>query len=130
MPEVIGFYTEKERLAKIKKEKTRLNKSLKLMGEDAKKVLGNLIDEAAFMAVMLDEARKIIARDGLIEQYQNGQHQKGMKKSSAVEVYDKMANTYTKIIKTICDYLPEDAASDPAEEILNFTIGGPYGGKR
>jgi regulator of replication initiation timing len=119
----VGIYTETERLRKIKKEKSRLNKSLKMMDGDAKKVLENLINEAAFIAVALEEARKIISRDGLIETYQNGQNQRGMKKSSAVEIYDKLANTYVKIITKICEFLPDDAESDPAEELINYTMG-------
>lgn len=119
----VGIYTEKERLAKIKREKTRLTKSLKLVDGDAKKVIENLINEAAFIAVMLEESRKIISRDGLIEPYQNGKNQKGYKKSSAVEIYDKFANTYVKVITKLCDFLPEDADADPAEEIMAYTLG-------
>ena len=67
----------------------------------------SLIDDAAFMAVTLDELRKIIARDGPVERYQNGENQKGLKKSAAVEAYDKMVNTYTKVTKQLVDMLPK-----------------------
>ena len=45
-----------------------------------KKTVEKLIEDAAFMAVTLEETRQIIARDGVIEVYQNGENQKGIKK--------------------------------------------------
>jgi transcription elongation factor Elf1 len=114
------IYTEKERSKKIKTEQTRLDKIFKDLDCDAKGTIKKLISEAAFMAVTLEETRLIIARDGIIEEYQNGANQKGLKKSSAVEVYDRMINTYAKIIKQLCDALPNDKKSVVAEEIKKF----------
>ena len=117
------IYTEFERSKKIKTETKRMEKIFKDMPEAEKSTLKKLIHEAAFMAVTLEETRLIIARDGIIESYQNGQNQKGLKKSSAVEVYDKMVNTYSKVIKQLCEVLPEDKKIDPGEEIMAFVTG-------
>lgn len=114
------IYTEKERNKKIKTEQTRLDKIFKDLDCDTKGTIKKLISEAAFMAVTLEETRLIIARDGIVEEYQNGANQKGLKKSSAVEVYDRMINTYAKIIKQLCDAHPNDKKSVVAEEIKKF----------
>jgi hypothetical protein len=120
-----GIYTEIERNKLIKKEFKRLSEFFNSLAEDKKVVLLNLFNEAAFMGVTLEETRKLIARDGVIEEYQNGANQKGIKKSAAVEVYDKMMNTYSKIIKQICDSLPEgNNSGQSAEEIMQFMIKG------
>lgn len=124
MPIFQGVYREEERLLLIKREKNRIRKIFKELQPDRKKLAEKLIENAAFSAVMLDEASKIIARDGIVEEYQNGANQQGVKKSSAVEVYDKALNTYSKIIKQLCDMLPEEAAADPAEELLKFVSSG------
>ena len=90
----------------------------------------SLINDAAFQRVTLEETREIIQRDGIIEEYQNGANQKGIKKSAAVEVYDKMVNTYAKVIKQLCDLLPEkvvfdanEQEEDPAEELMSYVAG-------
>lgn len=118
-----SIYTEKQRIDAIKKEQRRLQKVLQSLSGDKEIAIKKLIEDAAFLAVTLEETRKIINRDGIIEEYQNGANQKGKKKSSAVEVYDKFLNTYIKVVKQICDSLPDCQASDPAEEIMSFVAG-------
>lgn len=132
MSESIQIYSEKQRISKIKKEKKRLGEIFKNIETTKLKLVEKLIDEAAFQSVTLEETREIIRRDGVIEEYQNGANQKGIKKSSAVEVYDKMVNTYSRIIKQLCDLLPwrveqndddEEKEGDPAEEMLRYVAG-------
>jgi len=131
MAQFVQIFTDKQRKTKIKKEQKRLEEILKNIDTSKKKTVEKLIDDAAFMAVTLEETRQIIARDGVIETYQNGENQKGVKKSSAVEVYDKMLNTYSKVIKQLCDLIPErvifepdeNPEDDPAEELLAFVNG-------
>lgn len=119
-----GVYNEEKRKRLIKKELKRLSPLLDVIDINRKRAFEKLMNDAAFMAVTLEEARAIINRDGIIEGYQNGQNQYGYKKSSAVEVYDKMINTYSKIVKQMCDALPEIvSAEDPGEEIMKFVTG-------
>ena len=108
-----GIYTPLERDAMIKKELKRLGKISKELDESKRAVFEKLINEAAFLAVTLEETHLIIVRDGVIEECQNGANQRGLKKSSAVEVYDKSINTYAKIIDQINRLLPDNKATDP-----------------
>lgn len=125
MAEFKGIYTEEERNKRINKEFKRLSKFTDNLPEDKKVVLLNLFNEAAFMAVTLEETRKLISRDGVVETYQNGANQHGVKKSAAVEVYDKMMNTYSKVVKQICDALPEgNTSNQSAEELMSFMLKG------
>ncbi len=123
------IWTDKQRKTKINRELKRLQKIYENIETSRKKTVEKLINDAAFMAVTLEEIRLVIQRDGVVETYQNGENQKGVKKSSAVEVYDKMVNTYSKVIKQLCDLLPEKVVwdepeeEDPAEELLKFTNG-------
>ena len=121
MDENRGIYTEKERDKLIKAELKRLNGIFSDIDERRRKTVTKLIENAAFLFMALDELQKIIKRDGYIETYQNGANQKGLKKSSAVETYDKYLNSYSKIIKQLCDLLPQGALKeDPASEILKY----------
>ena len=131
MAEFTQIYSDKQRKTKIKKEQKRLQEIFKNLDTNKKKGVEKLIEDAAFMAVTLEETRQIIARDGIVETYQNGANQTGVKKSSAVEVYDKMVNTYSRVVKQLVDLIPErvifdteeDEEDDPAEELLAFVNG-------
>ena len=131
MDENVQIYSEKQRKAKIKKEKKRLEEIFENIETNRSKLVESLIADAAFQRVTLEETREIISRDGVIEVYQNGANQRGIKKSSAFEVYDKMVNTYSKIIKQLCDLLPEKVVwndpeqeeEDPAEELMAYVAG-------
>lgn len=119
-----GIYTMKERNDLIKKEYRRLEKGLKDLDESKQITLKKLINDAAFMGITLEEARLIIIRDGIIEEYQNGANQYGVKKSAAVEVYDKMVNTYAKVVDQINKAMPEGKGIDASEEIMKYAFGG------
>lgn len=128
-----SIYTDKQRKTKIKKEQQRLESIFENIETNKRKTVEKLIENAAFMAVTLEETRQIVARDGVVEAYQNGENQKGVKKSAAVEVYDKMVNTYSKVIKQLCDLMPvqiilnkEEEKDSPEKEIMDFIKGG-YG---
>ena len=130
MAEFEQIYSDKQRKTKIKKEQKRLQDIFKNLDTSKKKTVEKLIEDAAFMAVTLEETRQIIARDGIVETYQNGANQTGVKKSSAVEVYDKMVNTYSRVVKQLTDLIPErvifdpeEEEDDPAEELMAFGIG-------
>lgn len=125
------IYSPKARKDKINKEKKRLNEIFKTMETARLKLVESLLNDAAFMRITIEETREIINRDGVIEEYQNGANQKGIKKSAAVEVYDKMVNTYSKIVKQLCDLLPEKVVweeyegeeEDPKEELMAYIEG-------
>lgn len=131
MAEFTQIYSDKQRKSKIKKEQKRLQELFKNLDTNKKKGVEKLIEDAAFMAVTLEETRHIISRDGIVETYQNGANQTGVKKSSAVEVYDKMVNTYSRVVKQLIDLIPERVVidkkeeddDDPAEELLAFVNG-------
>ena len=130
MAEFEQIYSDKQRKTKIKKEQKRLQDIFKNLDTSKKKTVEKLIEDAAFMAVTLEETRQIIARDGIVETYQNGANQTGVKKSSAVEVYDKMVNTYSRVVKQLTDLIPErvifepeEEEYDPAEELMAFVNG-------
>lgn len=121
MKEVRGIYTEEERIDLRNKELKRLRKIFKNLPKEQLDTAVGLIEHAAFHRVMLDELSQIIARDGMIESYQNGENQKGIKKSAAVDSYDKAVGTYSKIIKQLTEILKDASdGSAPGAELLAF----------
>ena len=67
-----------------------------------------MIEEAAFMAVSLAELQEKINEKGYTEEYQNGANQKGVKKSSEVEIYNTMIKNYMAVVKQLTDLIPKE----------------------
>jgi hypothetical protein len=96
---------DKEEL--IKKEVAKLTKIFKNLSTGTKNSITNLINEAAFMSVSLSELRAIINKKGYIEEYQNGENQKGIKKAAEVDIYNSLIKHYMAIMKQLLDLLPK-----------------------
>jgi len=92
----------------VKKEYKKLSGIYTRLDTKMKKVVDPLLREAAFMAASLYELRQIINEKGYTEAYQNGANQKGIKKSSEVEIYNTMIKNYSAIMKQLTDLLPKD----------------------
>ena len=92
----------------VKKEYKKLSGIYTRLDTKMKKVVDPLLREAAFMAASLYELRQIINEKGYTEAYQNGANQKGIKKSSEVEIYNTMFKNYSAIMKQLTDLLPKD----------------------
>ena len=92
---------------RIKREREKFAEVFAKMDENKRKTAEKLMDNAAFMAVTLEDLRDSINENGCVSEYQNGENQFGTKKSPEVEVYNTMIKNYTTVIKTLCDLLPE-----------------------
>lgn len=92
---------------RINKEIRRLKRIFKKMDDDTKKVTQSLVENAAFMAVTLEDLQETINREGVVSEYQNGANQWGTKKSPEVEVYNTMIKHYMSIVKQLTDLLPD-----------------------
>ncbi|NLI22274.1 MAG: hypothetical protein GX418_12120 [Clostridiales bacterium] len=91
---------------RIKKEKRRLNGIFRDLDANKKKTVKSLIDNAAFMAIALEDLQEIISRDGYTEEYQNGQNQKGMKETAEVKTHMAMTKNHAMVIKLLADLTP------------------------
>ena len=91
---------------RIKKELDRLNEIYKDLPEDTYAVLQPLIENAAFMAVTLQDLQEQIKRDGPIEEYRNGNTQYGKKQASALMAYNNTLRNYNNTIKVLSSKMP------------------------
>lgn len=102
-----------------KSEKDKLNKIIKDIPEDKKKLVEGLIADASFMAEQLEYLRGYVAEHGWSEHYQNGANQHGKKTSVEADMYVKVQKSYSSVIRQLSDYLPaEKSAKD--DELLEF----------
>ena len=104
----------------IKKEITRLNKLFKDLEDNKKKLAKNLIENAAFMSIALEDLKKDIVKYGVKETYVNGKDQYGFKESVESKTYNTMIKNYMNIIKQLNDMLPEKKKIDEKDEFDKF----------
>ena len=76
-----------------------------------------LIQNACFMRVALDDLQEIIAEQGPVEAYQNGQYQSGVKQSAALQSYNSTMKVYAAVIKNLFGLLPK-MKRPPVEVVL------------
>lgn len=112
---------DKEEL--IKKEVSKLTRTFKSLSTGTKSSITNLINEAAFMSVSLSELRAIINKKGYIEEYQNGENQKGIKKAAEVDIYNSLIKHYMAIMKQLLDLLPKTEVVVAENIISKFSSG-------
>ena len=98
---------------RINKELKRLQEKFTLADANQQDVIGPLLQNAAFMAITLEDLQAIINRDGPVDVYQNGANQYGTKPSAAAQTYNNLAKTYAGIIKTLSGLLPPEKKPAP-----------------
>ena len=78
------------------------------LSEDELSVITPLIQNASFMHVTLEDLQKIIAEQGPIEEYKNGENQFGQKQSAALQSYNALVKNFASVIKTLFSLLPKE----------------------
>lgn len=96
-------------------EYSRLMAIFKNAPKDKLGLSRKLISRAAFLAVTIDRLEKDIAENGYEDEYQNGEFQKGKKKSAAAELHV----TYTKNLLAVMKQL---------HDMIDVPGGAPTGG--
>lgn len=98
----------------------KTKKAVAAMPDGAKKeLLTNLIRKAEFIHGELGKLQKVIGEKGWVEEYQNGEHQRGQKKSSEGDTYNQLIKNYAMLMRQILDTLPPDTPAE--DEFEQFT---------
>lgn len=110
---------------RYKRVREELDEIFSELDEKTQKITVKLLDNAAFMALKLEDLQAEINQNGMVTEYQNGANQFGTKKSPEVEVYLSMIKNYTAIVNTLMNALPDDSsAGSAANGLLDFISRG------
>lgn len=113
---------------RYKRVREELDEIFSELDEKTQKITVKLLDNAAFMALKLEDLQAEINKNGMVTEYQNGANQFGTKKSPEVEVYLSMVKNYTAIVNTLMNALPDgSSAGSAANNLLDFIQGGKHG---
>lgn len=119
--EVSNDSEKKARERRIKKEKSRLYRILCVKKSDAPpklKAAEGLIDHVAFMLIHMQDLQDEINAKGCTEPYQNGENQRGIKKSAAFNAYTSTIKNYMTAIKQLADLAPDGTNTDELDAFL------------
>lgn len=103
---------------RIKRAREELSEVFCQLEDSRQKTIAKLLDNAAFMAVQLEDLREQIGKNGVVSEYRNGENQYGTKKSPETETYLSMIKNYTQIINSLCSMLPD--GNQAANTLLEF----------
>lgn len=113
-----------EKIKRIKKEKSRLRRTLKEVDESKKKAVESAIDDVAFMAVTMEDLRENIIRDGTTVEYKNGENQFGTKQSPDAQLYLQFSQKHTQAMKILLDCMPKTEKPVKKDDGFNDFVMG------
>lgn len=92
---------------RIKEEFERISKWFIDMNENERAVIDPIMQNSAFMKITLDDLQEVINAEGVVDHYQNGANQFGMKQSATLQSYNALVKNYAAVNKTLFSCLPK-----------------------
>ncbi|WP_422487129.1 hypothetical protein [Gudongella sp. DL1XJH-153] len=89
-------------------ELKKIKNIYKEIPDDKKKLVQRLVENASFMAILLEDLQEDIKQNGYKEEYKNGANQFGFKRSIAADLYQVTIKNYSSVIKQLNDLLPNN----------------------
>lgn len=87
-------------------KRAELMRSFETLQPEQLKVAKDLISQAAFMAVELEDLAEVISSEGMTEEYTNGANQSGRKISSNAKMYGVLIGKYNSIVSKLLGIVP------------------------
>lgn len=115
------------KLTRIKAEKDKLNKIFADIPENKKKLCAKLIENAAFMAVTLEDLQEIVNEEGAIITAKNGNGFDITQEHPAQKSYVGMLAKYSSVINQLHNLLPDQKSESVAkagENLAKLVVGG------
>lgn len=102
----------------INADKERLKQLFTGNDSNTQELIEPLLQNAAFMQAALLQLQKEILDAGMIDEYQNGQNQKGFKISASLQAYNLLVRNYNSVICKLSKYVTVN--DDEMDKFLSF----------
>lgn len=106
---------ESERYKDIRK----LEKTFNNLDGDRKTIGLSLIDELYFMGDTLSKLKKIIDKDGVVENFEQGV-QKFIREHPALKSYNSLIKNYQSMMKQLNEMIPNNSSLGAGDKLGNF----------
>lgn len=108
---------KKTKAERIAQELEKLNTLYRELPENKLKLLAQLIQNAAFMKVTLEELQETINAEGATDEYCNGANQFGRKQSANIQAYNSLIKNYNAVIDRLEKLLPAELKKSKLSEL-------------
>lgn len=105
---------------RIQAELKRLSKYFDAVDENQRENAANLLQNAAFMAVTLQDLQDLINAEGVVDHYQNGATQFGTKTSAVLQSYNALVKNYATVVRTLAQLLPKETTTGGISRLEKF----------
>lgn len=104
--------TDLDRDKLLRRNINKYKRIFKNIDQDKKTFIEKLFTEAAFMEQTLSELQEQIKTEGAVKTFTNGNGFDVTQEHPATKSYNTMIRNYNGIMKTLIEYIPEDAEED------------------
>ena len=91
---------------RIKAEYDRLSRYYQTIPEKQRATVEHLIQNSAFLVITLQDLQEKIKKNGVVDVYQNGANQHGVKQSAELQAYNQTLKNYQTLQKQLLNLLP------------------------
>lgn len=113
-----GGLTEKTlRDTRIKKKKTKYAKLFKDVAANKKEFVLSMISQLAYIEVAMEELQAETNENGYVEKFEQGK-QSFVREHPAAKSYNSFVKSYTAIMKSLIDIVPEAKQLDELQQFL------------
>jgi len=111
--------TEQQKIENaIQTEVERLQTVFRDIPESQKIIASSLIDRAAFMCVTLKRMESSLNAAELVDEYQNGEAQTGMKQSAELQGYNALIKNYATVMRQLSSMIPKTQTAKSGSNAL------------
>lgn len=97
-----------------------IKREIKKFPESKKQIAESVLKKAIFQHEQLQILQKIIQENGWVEEYQNGENQKGRKKTAEADSYLSLAKVYVSTIKQLAEIMEIEDADKGDNALFDF----------
>lgn len=109
---------KKSKKNRVADEKERLLKIFSGLDENKLSACMALIERASYITVSLQELEDAIDKKGFTEEYQNGENQRGVKRTAEADLHIAMTKNLNAIIKQLLDIVPPAQKASKLAEMM------------
>lgn len=109
-------------MAKVKKNNDRLAELKEIyssLPENKLKIVYPLIENAVFIESEMKKLQEIIANEGAVDEYKNGDNQYGKKASANLQSYNALVKSYNMINTRLEAMLPKSINKSKLESLMD-----------
>ncbi len=101
----------------------KIKADIKKLPESKRQAAQAILDKAIWQEAQLTFLQEKVAEVGWVENYNNGQHQSGKKKSAEADAYLSLAKVFSQTMKQLLEVLSAVADYSNDDELTEFLKG-------